>query len=681
MKNPLRPGFAPLVTLFGAAVAAVLRLWLFATGIDAKGLLMPAHFSNTAMFVLTALALGAIFLCLAPISGKAPYRGLFPASPFAAVGNWIAAAGIGITLFLGAEQPADSAGWLYLILGALAVISFIILGACRLKGIRPNPFFHGLITLHLIFRLIHQYRHWNTEPQLQVYFFQMLALVFLMLSAYHLATLDANIGNIKNALFFRYGAVFFCCFSACEEAPAFYGALALWLLLSGSLDVFEVTDKMALPEQVDACIEKLNDAGFEAYAVGGCVRDALLGLTPQDYDLCTNASPAQICKIFRDHQLVRSGEKHGTIGVVMDGQVYEITTFRTEGGYSDSRHPDWVKFVNDVRADLSRRDFTVNAMAYSPICGYVDPFGGRQDLEDNILRTVGDPTQRFTEDALRILRGARFAARYGLLIHPETEDAMFRLADTMESLAPERIFAELSKLLLWAKAEDLIRFAPIITRVIPELAPAVGFEQRNPHHSYDVYTHTAYVVENVEADLALKLAALLHDAGKPEAFTLDETGCGHFYDHASASAKIADTVMQRLRASTALREQVVFLVEQHMLPFEVDKKVLRRRISKFGPEAVQQLLQLQKADFCSKGTDEDAAHFCQLETLLEEILKEDACLSIRDLAVDGNDLMEAGIPAGPELGQALEALLEMVLDEKVANEKEALLSAIQNNKE
>ena len=312
---------------------------------------------------------------------------------------------------------------------------------------------------------------------------------------------------------------------------------------------------MFLPENVMLCIRALEQAGFSAYAVGGCVRDALLGLSPHDYDLCTNALPADTVRVFSPYSLVRSGEKHGTIGVVMDGEVIEITTFRTEGGYQDSRHPDWVRFVSGLEEDLSRRDFTVNAMAYNPKTGYVDPFGGQADLENKILRTVGDPAARFTEDPLRILRGVRFAVRFDLTPEAKTERAMTALSHRMDKLAKERVFDELCKLLPAVTAQELQRFVPVLTAVIPELKPAVGFLQHTPHHAYDVFTHTSLVVEGVGEDLALRWAALLHDAGKPGSFTMDENGRGHFKGHAHLSGEIAEAVLHRLKAPTALREE------------------------------------------------------------------------------------------------------------------------------
>jgi len=430
---------------------------------------------------------------------------------------------------------------------------------------------------------------------------------------------------------------------------------------------------MALPKPVRKCLKMLEDNSFEAYVVGGCVRDAILGREPHDYDICTDALPTEIARIFGKYPLVRSGEKHGTIGVVMEDQVYEITTYRTEGTYSDSRHPDWVEFVSSLKQDLSRRDFTVNAMAYSPRRGYMDPFGGQQDLENKLLRTVGDPEARFSEDALRILRGVRFAMRFDLMPHPDTEKAMLSMAGTMEGLAKERILDELCKLLPHATAADLLRYGPVLCQVIPELTDTMGFDQLNSHHQYDVYTHTAHVVEATPAVVEVRLAALLHDIGKPATFCQDENGVGHFYDHASVSAKMANDILHRLKASNALRHRVVTLIEQHMNPLTPDEKLLRRRLAKLGQEAILQLLALQKADGCET-TDGVAP-------IIEKLMVENACLHIRDLAVDGKDLMAMGFEAGPRLGQVLEALLEQVLEETLPNEKTALLEAAQTMKE
>ena len=432
---------------------------------------------------------------------------------------------------------------------------------------------------------------------------------------------------------------------------------------------------MILPGYALQCIRRLESAGFAAYAVGGCVRDACLGLQPHDYDLCTSAKPAQIKAIFADLPLVTAGEKHGTIGVVVEGNVVEITTFRTEGGYTDSRHPTWVEFLEDITGDLARRDLTVNAMAYSPTRGFADPFGGREDLKNGILRAVGDPGTRFTEDALRILRAVRFSVRYGLRPEAETEAAMLRLAPLMEHLARERVFDELCKLLPAVTAEDLLRWAPILCQVMPELTPCVGFDQQNYHHLYDVFTHTAKAVETVPSALPLRWAALLHDIGKPGCFTLDAQGVGHFYGHEKVSAEMASAILRRLKAPTALRQRVVFLIEKHMAPLEPDKKYLRRRLSRWGMDAVRQLLALQRADRIATGTDVDDPRFARIEAILAQIEAENACLTLKDLAIGGRELMALGY-SGPAIGQTLNRLLELVIDEQVENEKDALLQAL-----
>lgn len=436
---------------------------------------------------------------------------------------------------------------------------------------------------------------------------------------------------------------------------------------------------MYLPEAVNTCIRILEDAGAACYAVGGCVRDACLGLTPQDYDLCTSATPETVRRLFADHSLVLAGEKHGTVGVVTEQGVVEITTFRTEGDYQDSRHPDWVKFTDAIEDDLARRDFTVNAMAYSPTRGFADPFGGREDLEAGVLRAVGHAPTRFREDALRILRGVRFAVRFHLTPEKETLAAMVELAPTMEKLAAERVFDELCKLLPLITADDLITFAPILTAVLPELEPTVGFQQRSPHHLYDVYTHTAHVVAAAPQNLAVRWAALLHDLGKVPTFTQDENGRGHFYGHAEVSAQMADSALLRLKAPTQLRQQVVFLIEHHMQTITPDRKLLRRLLSRYGEENLRLLLALQEADFCGKGVVGDTEDFSEVSSQLDAIIAENACLRITDLAIDGHDLMALGYQ-GKEIGQELERLLNMVLEEVLENTADALRSAAKKEK-
>ena len=434
---------------------------------------------------------------------------------------------------------------------------------------------------------------------------------------------------------------------------------------------------MHLPEHILACLNALEEAGHAAYVVGGCVRDAVLGLTPHDYDICTAALPEETEAVFSDKKLVLAGKKHGTVGVVTEGDVVEITTFRTEGDYRDNRHPEWVAFVPEIENDLARRDFTVNAMAYSPSRGFADPFGGREDLNSHSLRAVGDPEQRFREDSLRILRGVRFAVRFGLTPERDTEQAMFSLAPLMDNLARERVFDELCKLLPLVTAGDLLRFAPVITQVIPELAPLVGYDQKNRHHIHDLFTHTALVVERCPQDLPLRWAALLHDIGKVQCQTIDEAGQAHYYGHAALSADMADGILRRLKAPTHLREQAVILIAKHMTLPEPEKKYLRRHLGKLGWETMEALLQLQEADTAATGTDHtgEFSRFTQIRTILEEIRAENSCLTVKNLALNGHDLMALGY-SGKAIGSALNRLLNLVLEEQCENTREALTAAL-----
>ena len=434
---------------------------------------------------------------------------------------------------------------------------------------------------------------------------------------------------------------------------------------------------MRLPDYVKISMDALEAAGYQAWAVGGCVRDSLLGLIPNDYDLCTDALPEQTEAVFSGYPLILSGKKHGTVGVIQDKNVVEITTFRTEGDYRDNRHPEWVEFVPNIEQDLARRDFTVNAMAWSPKRGFADPFRGREDLQNHILRAVGAPEQRFREDSLRILRGARFAVKYHLEPDTATEKAMAELAPLMDNLARERVWDELCKLLLLAEASDLLRFARVITQVIPELAPQLSYDQSNHHHIHDLYTHTALVTAAMPPKLHLRWAALLHDTGKPAVRTEDDRGEAHYHGHAQRSAELAEEILLRLKAPTQLREQTVLLTEKHMVWFEVNKKVIRRWISRLGYDVFSDLITLQEADCRSTGTagDEELAHFDEIRRLAEEIAEENTCLSLKDLAVNGHDLMALGLK-GKAIGETLNRLLNLVLEEEVPNEKAALLAAV-----
>ena len=292
-----------------------------------------------------------------------------------------------------------------------------------------------------------------------------------------------------------------------------------------------------LPAQVNTALARLHDAGYEAYIVGGCVRDRIMGREPKDYDITTSALPEQTAAVFAGERIIETGMKHGTVTVLLDGEPLEITTFRIDGTYSDSRHPDAVTFTPSLREDLARRDFTMNAMAYSSETGLVDPFGGQADIAAKYIRCVGDPDLRFREDALRILRALRFSSVLGFPIEPETDGAARYLCLLLKKISAERVFSELKQLLCGPDVRRvLLDYAGVLGAVLPEILPMQGFDQRNPHHCYDILEHTAAAVEAMPPEPALRLAALLHDVGKPECFFTDEDGVGHFYGHPKAGA-------------------------------------------------------------------------------------------------------------------------------------------------
>ena len=427
---------------------------------------------------------------------------------------------------------------------------------------------------------------------------------------------------------------------------------------------------MYIPNSVLELINKLEDAGYETWVVGGCVRDHLMGNVPHDYDCCTAAEPEQMQALFADRQLVLAGLKHGTVGVVTEEGVVEITTFRTEGGYLDFRHPDWVKFVRDVKEDLARRDFTVNAMAYSPRRGLCDPFDGQEDLKNGVLRAVGDPCLRFREDALRILRGLRFSARFGFEIEEATRTAMHTEIAGLDTLARERVLTELEGFLLAATARDILGGAELLCRIIPELAPQLGFDQKNPHHEHDIFTHTAMVVERAPKEPILRMTALLHDLGKVATFSLDEKGVGHFYGHATVGAKMAEDILRRLKCSNALRDEVTWLIHHHMDRFPCEEKSARRCLSKHGLPRMERLTRLQMADFGGKVDDGDLDEWLRL---LQEVDAREGALTLKTLAVKGKDLIALGIAPGKQVGELLNRLLSMVLAGELPNDREALL--------
>lgn len=431
-----------------------------------------------------------------------------------------------------------------------------------------------------------------------------------------------------------------------------------------------------LPPPPQTALLRLGQAGFEGVLVGGAVRDLLSGEAPKDWDLATNALPEETRAVFAGYPVIDTGLAHGTVTVVIDRMPLEITTYRVDGTYTDHRRPDEVSFTRSLAEDLARRDFTVNAMAYSPSSGLVDPFGGRRDLAAGILRCVGEPALRFGEDALRMLRAARFCAQKGLTAEPATAAAIQAGREQLRMVSAERILSEMTRLLCGTAAEKaLLEFAGLLAVPIPELAPLFGFAQHNPHHNRDVWAHTAAVVGSAPPEPALRWAALLHDIGKPCCFTRDANGVGHFYGHAEKSCELAAEILRRLRMDNATCSRVLALVQYHGLPLAPDKKQLRRLLNRLGgEEPLRQLIALHWADTLGQAPccRERLSTYEQAERMLKELLAANACFSLKDLAVNGRDMAALGL-AGREIGAALRACLEEVLAGRLPNEQKALL--------
>ncbi len=428
-------------------------------------------------------------------------------------------------------------------------------------------------------------------------------------------------------------------------------------------------------------IKRLNGAGYEAYAVGGCVRDLARGVEPHDWDLCTSATPEQMRLCLDGLRLLDTGVRHGTLSALLDGRVYEITTFRAETGYSDHRHPDQVRFVTNLYQDLSRRDFTINAMAADARGAIADPFGGRADLDARRVRCVGEARLRFEEDALRILRALRFASRLDFEIEPDTERAMREKAALLEFVSAERIYAELTKTITGTGAgRVLARYGDVLGAVIPEILPAIGFDQKSPHHDADVWTHTARAVDAVEARECLRWAMLLHDLGKPGCFSLDARGVGHFYGHAQAGAEIAERTLHRLRAPRAVREGACELIRSHASPPLACEKQARRALARYGGQVVADMMAAARADALAQNPAMRAQKLEELaraQALIEQVARADADLARGKLNISGRDLIGLGMREGVEVGRMLGALRERVLEGELENSREALLRLAQ----
>lgn len=433
---------------------------------------------------------------------------------------------------------------------------------------------------------------------------------------------------------------------------------------------------MRMPENVREILERLERAGYEAWCVGGAVRDALLGLEPGDWDVASSAPPEAVLELFAPDALP-TGLQHGTV-TVGGGRGVEVTTFRRDGEYLDNRHPDHVEFTRSLTEDLSRRDFTVNAIAVNLRGELADPFGGRTDLERHILRAVGQPEKRFREDALRILRGLRFAARLGFSIEPVTAAAIRRCAPLLENIAPERIRTELTGMLCGEHVlEVLLGYPEVLGVVLPEILPCVGFDQHSVYHCYDVWEHTAHAVAAVKPQPVLRYAMLLHDIGKPETFSLDEEGRGHFYGHWRRSVPLARAALERLRVDNRSKETILTLVERHDCELTLSERSVRRNLARYGEETLRLLLEVKRADNLAQAEAyrDRQALIRQWEDLLELVLAQGACFSLKQLEVKGNDLTALGL-RGPAVGRALNELLELVIDEKLPNERGMLLEYV-----
>ena len=435
-----------------------------------------------------------------------------------------------------------------------------------------------------------------------------------------------------------------------------------------------------IPESVQEVLRSLQDRGYEAWCVGGAVRDRLLGREPGDWDVTTSALPEETMAVFGD-RAIPTGIKHGTITVRTDRGPVETTTFRVDGDYRDHRRPEEVTFTRSLEEDLKRRDFTVNAMALGLTGELRDPFGGQADLKAGILRCVGEPDRRFQEDALRILRGLRFAATLGFTLEPETRAAIRRNRELLGEIAAERIWAEVSRLLCGPHAAAVLRDYPEVFGVFwPELLPMVGFDHRNFHHIYDVWEHTLHALEAVPGDLILRLTMLFHDVGKPDCFSLDENGLGHFYGHPARSAQLADELLRRLRCDNETREMVVRLVDWHDRPIALTEQGVARALRRLGERDLRRLIQVKRADnlaqapaYWTRQQELDLG-----EQLLEQVLAQNACFSLKQLAVNGRDLLALGL-RGPAIGETLEALLNRVVDGELPNDREALLKSLQES--
>ena len=430
-----------------------------------------------------------------------------------------------------------------------------------------------------------------------------------------------------------------------------------------------------VPAPVNYIIQELEKCGHEAYMVGGCVRDSVLGRKPHDYDICTSATPDEILKAFPDEEIIPTGLQHGTVTILINKEPFEVTTYRIDGDYSDNRRPDNVTFTKNLVEDLRRRDFTINAMAYNPKTGLIDPFNGMEDIKYKKIRCVGSAEDRFNEDALRILRAIRFEAQLGFAGLPETMFEIERQYDRLKNISIERINSEFCKIVASEQfCVELVLYPNVFSLFIPELKDLIGFQQNNPYHAYDVFDHTVHAIEKCESDdLVVRLAVFFHDFGKPHSYQDGEDGIRHFKGHGKVSAEITDSIMKRLRFDNETRNNVVELVYYHDATFEVGNKYVKRWLNKIGEKQFRRLLEIRKADIKGQKPDYEESRMEKvnnIENILEEILSEKSCFSLKDLAVNGNDVKEVmKLKEGKDIGYWLNEILKRVIDGELENNK------------
>ncbi len=430
---------------------------------------------------------------------------------------------------------------------------------------------------------------------------------------------------------------------------------------------------LEISKSATKAIGMLNSAGYEAYIVGGCVRDMVMGKGAHDYDITTSALPSETKAVFQNERVIETGLKHGTVTVILDGEPLEITTYRIDGDYLDNRHPQSVSFTRKLENDLSRRDFTMNALVYNEKEGVLDYFGGKRDIENKIIRAIGEPVKRFTEDALRILRAIRFSSTLGFEIEENTRKAMISCKHLLHNISPERISEEINKFVLGKNVKQaILQNYEILGEICHEFLKMKGFDQHNKWHIYDVLEHTAVAVENTPPVLHLRLAMLFHDTGKVHTFSIDENGVGHFYGHGEKSAEIVKDYLNRYKYDNRTKDEVYNLVRLHDMPTEADEVLIKKRLNRIGKERFLDLIKIQRADNLAQNPAfTRMEHFNTLEKISKEIINQ-SCFDLSSLKVNGSDMVSLGF-VGKEIGEALKTLLDEVIENKLPNEKEALL--------